>query len=328
MKKNVYMIASFFLLSLFAISGESLAGELDMGYNLEAQGRLEDAAQFFCSWSNQHPNQRKTPEALLKCARILDTLSETVSERAEKRCYWGKKGSPSCMKQDVAKLNAKYGAGSFKYDHSLLYIPYTGIHYRQILNRFPRSKYADEADFYILLRELVGHPDTVLPKIKSFLSRHSGGEWNRKGLLLWARVNEDVWHIHRKWSWVLYNYQISPDELTVRAEPYRQEALRTYKKLKGKGSTFEGQAAAREYAILNSGRDDGNIYSIVNDSNAGTIETWGIQAPSTRRTVVAPGTSSRGYEPPAVNNPPPTLPPAENVREPVEKTQKLPQRWN
>ncbi|MBT3181184.1 MAG: hypothetical protein HN337_01605 [Deltaproteobacteria bacterium] len=327
MKKTIYVTAMSFLVLLSAICSESFAGELDTGYSFEAQGRLEDAAEFFCSWSKTNPSARKTPEALLRCARLLDTLSESFSEKAEKRCYWGKKGSPACMHQDVSKLNAKYGAGSFKYEHSILYISYTGIHYREILNRFSRSKYAAEADFYILLRELVGHPDTILPRIKGFLSRHSGGEWNRKGLLLWARVNEDIWYVHRKWSWVLYNYQISPDELTVRAEPYRQEALRTYKKLMGNKKTFEGQSAAREYAILNAGRDDGQIYSIVNDSNAGTIETWGIQAPSARRTVVAPGSSPGGYQSPAVT-PAPTLPPAGNAGEPIEKSSKMPQRWN
>lgn len=306
------------------LPGVSRAGDLDMGYSLEQSGQLEAAAEFFCRYATSHPNDgTNTPEALLRCGRLLDSLQDVLTGRAEKRCYWGRRGDPDCMRQDATALNSRFGAGSFQYEHAILYIPYTGIHYRTLMNRFPSNKYAPEADFYLLLKELTGHPDVVLPKIKAFLSRHKKGEWNRRGLLLFARVNEDVWYIHRKWSWVLYNYQISPEELIIRAEPYRQEALRTYKALMKEGNTFEGQAAAREYALLDANQEDGHTYSIVNDSSAGTLSTWGIAAPVP---TSQPDADVHGSQPafPPVSSPPPGYKPPE----PKEETPRVPQRWN
>jgi len=312
-------------LSLF-ISGSSHAGDLDTGYSLQQSGQLERAADFFCGYAKSHPNKKKnTPEALAMCGRLLDELADTLTERAEKQCYWGgKKGDYSCMERAVSNLNSRFGAGSFRYVHNLLYLVYAGAQYRTILQRFPRSKYAPEADFYILLRELIGHPDTVRPKIKAFLSRHKSGEWHRKGLLLWARVNEDIWYVHRRWSWVLFNNTIAPDELVVRAEPYRREALRTYKKLMKDRNTFEGQAAAREYALLNAGRDDGIIYSIVEDSHPGTLRVnWGVSMPAAGRSAAVSRTGSS----PTTAVPQPTLPPARKAVSSPKKATKAPSRW-
>jgi hypothetical protein len=221
------------------------------------------------------------------------------------------------MKRHVATYNAKFGQGSFEYEHAVLYIPYTGVHYKTLLAKFSNNKYVPEADFYLLLKSLVGHPDNVLPKIKTFLAKYKSGEWNRKGLLLWARVNEDIWYVHRKWSWVLFNQQIAPEELVVRAERYRQEALKTYQKLmKESKNTFEGISAAKEYGLLSASQDDGVTYSIVNDSSAGTLHSWGVEAPSARQTGI----------PPADNVPPSGA--AEPSPAPSPRsTPRAPQRW-
>jgi hypothetical protein len=310
----------------------SHAGALDQAYSLEGSGRLEEAAEFFCRYADRNSgDSSNAPEALMKCARLLDSLAETFSERAEKRCYWNNSGGdPSCMNADAQKLNARYGAGSFQYEHSLLFISYTGSHYRTLRDRYPRSQYAPEADFYLVLRDLKGHPDVVLPKAKAFMSRHPSGEWHRKALLLWARVNEDIWYVHRKWSWVIYNNKISQDELVVRAEPYRQDALKAFRELMKEPNTPEGIAASREYANLNANVEDPRVYSIVEDSSPGSLEEWGIKPPSARMTVDAPGSGGGSPPPPPSNYSPPSAPEERYVPSPPAETVKQakpPQRW-
>ncbi|HPW45993.1 MAG TPA: hypothetical protein PKU96_06455 [bacterium] len=312
---------------LFAATAQ--ASPLDEGYAMERSGNLEGAAKFFCGYSQTNLSDKKwAPESLVKCARLLDSLADSFTERAEKKCYWSGGGDPTCMQREAAALNSQYGPGSFEYVHAIVYIPYTGVHYKTLMSKYPGSKYAQEADFYLLLRELVGHPDNVFPRVKAYLARHPKGEWHRKGLLLWARVNEDVWYVHRKWSWVLFNYQISPEELLIRSEPYRQEALRTYKILMKDSNTFEGQAAAREYAVLNDNRDDSVVYSIVNDSSPGTLAAWGIEAPRPQRP--AEGTSVPQSQIPQISSPKGTAAPSATPGDggAYRKAPSVPKRWD
>ena len=235
----------------------------------------------YCKYGLTH-NDKLAQKSLTICGRTLDALNDKFTEAAEKDCYWrrGAPKTPMCMKQWTNKYNNEFGAGSFVYRPSITSIQYTAMHYKMLLKKFKRSKYRAEAEFAILLRQIIGHPDIVLPKIKKYLKENKRGDWHRKGLLLWARVNEDIWYVHRKWSWVLYNNAVDESEMIVRSEPYRQEALKTYKKLMKKKKTFEGQAAAREYSMLKSQKDDGALYSIVNDSFAGPLSRWGIFPPS------------------------------------------------
>ncbi len=283
MKRTILAIATIALASLFAMP--CLADPLDQGRQLMRQGNLEAAAQFFNGYADAHPKDKKySPEALALAGRITDALADSLTGAAEKKCYWRKGGArnPDCMRQEAAAYNARFGEGAFRYEHAIVFISYTGSHYRELLERYPKSGYATEARFYLLLKDLAGHPDKVLPKITEFYNKYGKGEWKRRAQLLWARVNEDIWYIHRKWSWVLYNEMIDEDELVIRAEPYRQEALRTYEKLKGKGD-FVGQRAREEYEKLKANMDDGHIYSIVNDSSPKTLSDWGVDAPTPPR---------------------------------------------
>lgn len=313
-----FAIFIFFVAAVLASGGKTLADELDRGRDLVKNGQLEAAAEFFNRYADTHPSdKKKTPEALAWCGRILDAKADPFTGAAEKRCYWvrGAPRTPACMKREAGKLNARFGQGAFRYEHAITYIPYTGLHYRRILDRFPKSRYAPEADFYLLLHSLVGHPDDVLPRIKAFCKRHPKKDWHRRCELLWARVNEDIWYIHRKWSWVFYNYRIAPEELVVRAEKYRQVALRTYKRLMKKKKTFEGKAASREYAMLKANQDDNLVYSIVEDSIPGTLESWGVMKwPSVRPQVRAPKSSPESEV---------GLPKAK----PERRTPSVPQRW-
>lgn len=273
-------IALFIVTAAVIFSINARADGIDEGRELLSNGDLKAAAEFFNRYALANPKDSKnTPEALALCGRALDAMADVLTGAAEHACYWAKGGSrtPACMEKEVGSFNAKYGNGAFRFDNAIAYIYYTGSHYRQILDRFPKGPYAPEADFYLLLHGLIGHPDAILSKVKEFLSKYPKGEWNRKGLLMWARVNEDIWYVHRKWSWVLFNDKIAPDELTVRAEKYRQEALRTYEKLMKDKGTFEGNTAAKEYAVLKDSQDDMATYSIVEDSIPGTLSKWGIE---------------------------------------------------
>lgn len=302
MRKHLTGLMVAVVLLIAAAALPAAADDLDQGRSLMRQGQLDAAAQFFNSFVLQRPSDKLAPEALALSGRCLDAMADYLSGEAEKRCYWGreKARTPECMQREADALNARYGPGAFQYEHAVLFIFYTGSHYRQLLSAYPKSAYAPEAEFYQLLRQLGGHPDTVIPRINAFLSR-AKGEWNRRGQLLLARVNEDVWYVMRKWSWVLFNDQIDQAELIVRAEPYRQAALRAYQQLmKDKGSC-EGAAAAQEYARLQATQDDNVVYSIVNDASPGVLSKWCVDAPpqvpaQTRERT--PGSSS--YQPSAL----------------------------
>lgn len=287
LKYFLCFFASLFL--CFALfSGQVKADEVDNAGSQIMSGQLEAGAQELVRFVKAHPRDRKkTPKALLLLGQTLDRLQDLFSERAEMTCYWGKKGSLSCMQAEAGKLNSIYGAGTFKAVTDIAYIPYTGEHYNEIIRRFSSSKEAPEAEFQLLLKNLIGHPDQVLPRVKSFMKKHKRGDVHRKALLLWARVNEDLWYIHRDWSWVLYNERVSPEELMIRAEPYRQDALKTYRKLARKyGNTFEGKQAKRELSLLEAQQYDNTTYSILADSVGGTPDKWGnpIPAPKLKAT--------------------------------------------
>ena len=259
------------------INSACAADPLLQGRDMVKAKRYEAAAVFFNRYAVAHPKDKKyTPEALAETARLLDAMTDKISGKAEKHCYWrrGAKRNPDCMEGEVRKLNALFGAGAFRYEHAVTYILYTGLQYKEILERFPKSKYASEAKFFLLIHSLIGHPDKVLPKIKAFCKK-TRGEWKDRCTLLWARANEDTWYVHRKWSWVLYNQRIAPEELLIRSEPYRQAALKAFAKLKKKRG-FIGETARREYDLLKQNKDDGVVYSIVNDSGPGTLADWGV----------------------------------------------------
>lgn len=279
-KRFVFSVFALLFLSTL-VSAVARADDLDNGRNLIRAGQLDAAAQFFNTFVSQRPNDKLTPEALALSGRILDAMADYLTGEAEKRCYWvkGAARTPECMQREAEGLNARYGNGAFQYEHAVLFIWYTGSHYRQILAQFPKSSFAPEAEFYLLLHNLGGHPDVVIPRIKAYLAKYPKGEWNRRARLLLARVNQDVWFVMRKWSWVLFNDQVDETELMVRAEPYRQEAMRLFRDLTKDDKTFEGTTAVRELVLLEANQDDGVLYSTVNDANPGVLSVWGVDAP-------------------------------------------------
>ncbi len=203
--------------------------------------------------------------------KALDQMTESINTDAEMQCYRraGAPRNPKCMDRYAEKLNQKYGAGAFQYDHSIITIRYTGAHFQSAASGATSQRDAAEADYNSLTKNLIGHPSEVLPRIENFLKKYPSGKWNRKGMLLLARVNEDIWWVHRKWAWLLYNWEISDEDLIVQGEKYRQEAMRLFKKVRG-GS--EGKAAKRELKLLKKYQSDGKLYGIVNESDISGVK--------------------------------------------------------
>ncbi|PIR26315.1 MAG: hypothetical protein COX62_01060 [Deltaproteobacteria bacterium CG_4_10_14_0_2_um_filter_43_8] len=268
-------------LSFFVVSSSAFASQFDDGMKLLKEKKLEESAKMLSQFAQEHPRESNAAQALAVTARILDLLQDTFSERAEKKCYWGSKApsTPACMRDEAKRLNEIYGKNAFDYigGTSVAYIAYTGSHYKTVLKRHSKSTFVDEAEFYQLLLKLEGHPDKVLPRIEKFQKQHPSGEWNRKARLLWARVNEDVSFIWRKWTWVLFNGKITEDELIVRSAPYQRAAIAAYTELaKQHAATVEGRMAAEELKQLQATGDNGNVISITNDASATPWSKWGV----------------------------------------------------
>lgn len=276
--------ACFLFLCFFStlISTELFAGKdgnINAFRDMVGRGELFDAAKGYYGFYEKNKGAKQSDEALAMVARILDSLQDKLTENAEKKCYWVKSAprTPDCMHKETAWLNKTFGENSFKYTggEGVAFINYTGEHYKILEKKYKRSPYADEAEFYILLNNLIGMPDDVVPRVEGFVASHKDGYWNRVGSFLLARVNEDVWHVWKKWTWVIYNKKIGEDELIVKAEPYRQAALRILKEL-AKKDDFIGKKAASEYAMLNAQEYEGTLYSITNASTPGTWQSWGL----------------------------------------------------
>lgn len=272
---HLLVVALFLSLTSFAKDASSLENAAS---EVKANKFME-AAKSYYSFYKDNKKAKEADLSLAMTGRLLDHLKDQFTEKAEKKCYWAKTSpmSPSCMQKEASDLNDIFGKDSFEYTGgvSLAYLEYKGHHYQIILDSFKKSPYRDESEFYLLLQNLRGHPDIVVPKVKSFMNSHKSGIWNKRALLLWARLNQDIWHVWKKWTWVVYNRQISEDELIIKAEPYRQEALRTYKELFGKGDFFSTVAKV-EYGQLERQEDDGALYTITNDSTPGTWDKWGL----------------------------------------------------
>lgn len=244
---------------------------------LAKEGSLKDAEMLYEKGSFQKAADLVAPHArikkggrdaktLLLYGKCLEGMTEDMNTEAERMCYRspGAPRTPSCMRKFAEKYNARYGAGSFEYVHDIITIRYTGIHYDRLVNDFPNSDAAAEADYYILGKNLVGHPDVVLPQIKEFLKKHPRGKWHRKGLLLWARINEDIWWLHMNRPMAIAGWDVSRGEMIVKGEAYRREAMKAFRKVRG---GKEGKAAKKELRLLRKHKTDGKMYGIIFESD-------------------------------------------------------------
>lgn len=209
----------------------------------------------------------ETAEELVAQGRKMDQYANQVNNDAEQACYRGKGShTPQCMVNYANKMNALYGAGAFEFIPTQIIIRYTGTHYQQVLDKYSSSPQAAEAAYYLLEKKLIGSPDEVLGRVRDYIAKYKG-PYTLKARLLFARLNEDLWWIHRKWSWMLYNGSVAEDELIVRGEKYRQAAVKAYEELiKKDGGSAEGKIAKQELAAVKNNQDDGKLYGIVSDA--------------------------------------------------------------
>lgn len=236
-----------------------------------AAGDVVAAADTLAHFLRNNPGKNSEgARALLLLGQALERGLSTFNAAAEDRCYRRNGGGARCMERFAAELNAKYGAGAFAYAAEIIVLRYTGSHYRTVAEEWTDQAVSAEAGFRLLEKNLIGTPDEVLARVQEFLARVPQGEWNRRGRLLWARLNEDIWWIHRNWAWLLYNWSASEDELIIRGEKFRKEALKAYEALlQGKKSDEVGKAARQEYELVKANKSDGILHGIVNESMVG-----------------------------------------------------------
>ncbi len=252
---------------------------MEEGDNLFKAGNYKEAAKWYQGYaSTQAKGDKEKALALGKVGQCLEKLSEGYSTDAEQRCYWKSHAGQSCMENYVRQLNAEWGEGAFEYVANLNIIKYAGSHYRQIAAGSSDEMVVCEADYNTLSRNLLGQPDEVLTRVDAFMQKYPDGSCYRKGLLLKARLNEDLWYIHLKWSFVLYNWRLSEEELIVRSEKYRTEAVRLYEEIISKYKrTPEAEAAKKELKLVRQHKTDGKLYGIINESMVQGISADGFK---------------------------------------------------
>lgn len=260
-------VISLFLWPTLSYADDPIAQARDALNAGNAATATEQLTQVLAS----HQEKEKVrAQALLLLGQALERNLDAFNTDAEMKCFRRGRGGARCMDQYAASLNAKYGVGAFAYAPEIVVLRYTGSHYRDVLDGWAGTDFAAEASFRLLEKNVIGKPDDVLQGVRAFLDRNPGGEWSRRGRLLWARLHQDIWWIHRNWAWLLYNWNYSEDELVIRGEKFRKEALRAYEELvKKNGRTEEGKAAKRELELLKQNKDDGVLYGIVNEVMVG-----------------------------------------------------------
>lgn len=260
--KRLIVITFFAMLVSQNLAAESATSK--SAQDLYNSGGYQAAADLLVGYINGEG--ANDPEALLLYGKALDKMTEGINTDAEKKCYRsaGAPHTPKCMYDYASRLNSKYGPGTFEYVHAIITIKYTGVQFKELLSKFPNSDAAAEAAYFELTKNLIGPPEEVIPRIEDYLKKYKKGKWHNSALLLLARINEDIWYIHKEWSWMLYGNTLSEDQLIIKGEPYRKEAMRLFKKVRG---GEEGKAAKRELQLLKNNQTDGKIYGIVNESS-------------------------------------------------------------
>lgn len=250
----------FFSFLLLSVSFNSFSKEdlYKKAENLFNSGEFQVAADILIAKVKESKAGSKVKVLYGRC---LEGMTEKINTDAEMKCYRSPKAPKhfSCMKKYAENMNKKYGAGSFEYVHNIVTIRYSGMHYSGAKN----GNITSEAAYYELTKNLIGKPALVLENIDKYIEKYGKGVWRKRALLLKARINEDIWWIHKNWSWLLYDGRISEEDLLIQGEAYRQEAIKLFKKVRGGA---EGKMAKKELKLLKKSESDGKFYGIINES--------------------------------------------------------------
>ncbi|MBI1909430.1 MAG: hypothetical protein HYS22_04595 [Deltaproteobacteria bacterium] len=259
------MIALFFLLvSPLVRAGDPAADEKFL--RLKTPEALAVRKKAEEEW--QRTATLKGDEALIQKARALDILTPYFYEEADAKCYRYQRrlsATPACFEKEVKGLNEKYGSGSFEYLGDQILIQYTGLHYRQLLEQYPKSRYQDEASFRLLRGgELINNdPEVVFAKVDNWLKKYPKSPLAPQAWLLLGRLYADGWYLFKTRTFVAIGMQVDDQALDDMAMRYKGKGLWAFKQVMNLfPQSKEAVVAKKEYDLLVHDQNDGVFYGL------------------------------------------------------------------
>jgi len=259
------LIAVFFCL----LSSNVLADGIDDGDGFFKAGQYDVAADKYYGAYIANRTGKKAAEALIKTGRALDLAKKNLYEKADGRCYLGKKSErqarPECFEADVADLNRRYGDGAFSYHGDQVQYSYNATHFKKVLEEFPGSSYEDEAKLMLLRGGalLADDPNAPIEKVQEWLDTFPKSALRPKGLLLLGRLHADAFVTLKSGGFVLINGKVDQEGISMERSKHQSKGLTAFQEVFEKySSSPESSAARREYDLLKNGQDDGIFYGV------------------------------------------------------------------
>lgn len=264
----------FFLLPflvLLATTGRLLGEEkisVETADRLMESGRAAEAADHYYAVYLAKPTGRQAAEALIKTGRALDLARLKFYEDADRQCYLGKRrdeARPECFEAYIAKLNKRFGEGSFSYHGDQVQFTYNATHFRKVLDEFPGGHYEDEASLMMLRGDtLLGNePDGVCRKVEGWIQTWRNSRLLPKALLLLGRLRADAFVTLKSGGFVLIDGKVDTEGISLERSRQQAKGLAAFKEVLDKyPKSPEAAAARREHEILKAGKDDGIFYGI------------------------------------------------------------------
>ncbi len=257
------------LLVSLLVSQAAFADGIDEGDKFFSAGQYDIAADKYYAAYIANRTGGRAAEALVKTGRALDLAKKNLYEKADGRCYLGKKSErqarPECFEADVADLNRRYGEGAFSYHGDQVQYSYNATHFRKILDEFSNSSYQEEASLMMLRgKELLSdEADSVIQKVDDWLAKYPSSKLRPKGLLLLGRLHADAFVTFKSGGFILINGKVDPEGIAMRRSKYQAKGLAAFQEVFEKyGSSTEASTARREYDLLKAGQDDGIFYGV------------------------------------------------------------------
>jgi hypothetical protein len=264
--KSAAAFGGFLLLISAAVAR---ADSMDEGDRFFKAGQYDVAADKYYAAYIADRTGHRAAEALIKTGRSLDLAKKDLYEKADGRCYLGKKSErqarPECFEADVADLNRRYGDGAFSYHGDQVQYSYNATHFKKVLEQFPNSSYQDEASLAMLRGEaLVSEdPNYGINKVEDWLAKYPKSAFRPRALLLLGRLYSDAFGAFKSGGFVLVNGRVDPERISMERSKAQAKGLAAFQEVFEKyGSSPEAAPAKREYELLKNGQDDGISYGV------------------------------------------------------------------
>lgn len=264
-----FRLNTFVIGLLLLASASAFADSMDEGDRFFKAGQYDVAAdKYYAAYISDRTGKRAA-EALIKTGRSLDLAKKELYEKADGRCYLGKKSErqarPECFEADVADLNRRYGEGSFSYHGDSVQYSYNATHYKKVLEQFPNSAYQDEASLALLRGDALisDEPNYGIDKVEDWLAKYPKSAFRPKALLLLGRLYSDAFGAFKSGGFVVVNGRVDPQRISEERSKYQAKGLEAFQEVFQKyGSSPEASPAKREYELLKNGQDDGISYGV------------------------------------------------------------------